>query len=169
MLNSAKLTIFDSDLSHFVSLTDELTQRTGESIATEAERFTLLLRFAHTVITTSQTNTKAPVVSGPFAAILGSHQRPPQPEKSHVVLRNFVGINTQKQLADIRRWNPDADDAWIRKMAVDAVYYQLEPTVQESNVERQIEIIRTKYGYDVSEEQLLAIGVDQLHYEWSAA
>lgn len=147
-----------------------LAHEINEGAHSDAERMTVILRFVETTYRDIEKDPgRAPVVSGPFAAILGSHQRPPEPEKPHVVLRDFVGINTQKQLADIRRWNPDADDAWIREMAVDAVYYQLEPTVQESNVERQIEIIRTKYGYDVSEEQLLAIGVDQLHYEWSVA
>ena len=158
--------VVGSDIDSFVAITDEIAGHAGETVITDAERFSLMLHFTQTALIVKET--KAPP-AGPFAAILGSHQRPPAPaEKPHVVLRDFIGIDTQAQLADIRRWAPDADEAQIREWAIDAIYYQLEPTVSESDVDRQIDIIRNRYGYDMGDDQLTAIGIDQLHYEWSA-
>lgn len=158
--------VIGSDIDSFIAITDEIAGHAGEIVTTDAERFSLMVRFTQTALIVKET--KAPP-AGPFAAILGSHQRPPAPaEKPSIVLRDFIGINTQAQLADIRRWAPDADDDQIREWAVDSIYYQLEPSVTESEVDRQINIIRNTYGYDVTEAQLLAIGIDQLHYEWSA-
>lgn len=165
---SAEITVEEGDILVFRELLDDIAREIGETTSNDRQRFTLNLRFIQTARIAAED--EAVATSGPFARILGSRKRPPASvEKPHIVLNDFIGIDTQAQLRDIRRWAPDADEAQIREWAIDAIYYQLEPTVTESDVERQISIIRKRYGYDsVSDDQLIAIGIDQLHYEWSA-
>jgi hypothetical protein len=107
-------------------------------------------------------NTSAIVAD--FAANGVAH--PPQP--SGAVLKDFVGIDTRRQIVEIKRAYPDVDDEWIRIQGINAIYWTLYPGAPIEELDEpdaQAAAIRAAGYHDLTTAQLYAIAVDTLYQE----
>jgi len=107
-------------------------------------------------------NTSATVAD--FAANGVAHP----PVESKAVLKDFVGIDTRRQVTEIKREYPDVDDEWIRVQGINAVYWTLFPGGPIEDLdepEAQTAAIRAAGYHDLTTAQLYAIAVDTLYQE----
>lgn len=162
------IAIHPNDVVIFREISTYVARELGTKAIKDADRMTAILRYLlmdH--MRKEMTPPTLPNDPEPVSPLVVFESYPPaSATKPHSTLRDCTGIDTEKQLAEIRRVNPGVSDVDIYQMAVTAIYYQIE-TVEEPDIDCQIDHILN--CYDVTEAQLLAIGIDQLHYDWSAA
>lgn len=161
------IAIYPNDVEIFREVSTYVAEELCTKAIKDADRMTAILRYLLMDKMRKEMAHKEAAHKDPEPAIVFESHPPASATKPHSTLRDCVGVDTQKQLAEIRRVNPGVSDVDIYEMAVAAIYYQLEPTVEELDVDCQIDHILARY--DVTEAQLMSIGIDQLHYDWSAA